>query len=135
MVDGIHRRIWAIKLGGPKQFCSFWSKLGLTRGIFMKNNTPKRSHFSLFFPNFAPCWGCPLAPFFVAPKFLCEQQPNYFVEIHFSIVLGKSASYAIVWCINVLVSCHKMIDWMPLWNTIRSISHLKNQLTVSKLRN
>ena len=60
------RRNGAVKLGCPKLF----PKLGLTRGIFMKDNTSKRPYFGPYFPYFAPYWGCPghpLGPFFVAP--------------------------------------------------------------------
>ena len=28
-------------IGGPKQFCSLWSKFGLTKGIFMKDHYQK----------------------------------------------------------------------------------------------
>ena len=34
------RHNWVINLGGTKQFCSLWSKLGLTGGIFIKDHTP-----------------------------------------------------------------------------------------------
>ena len=39
------KRNWAIKLGGPKQYCSIWSKLGLTKGIFMKDHNQKKIPF------------------------------------------------------------------------------------------
>ena len=49
-IDAIELKIW----GRPKQFGSFWSKLGLTKGTFMKDNTTKRPHFGPFPSNFAP---------------------------------------------------------------------------------
>ena len=43
-----NRRNWAIKLGGPKQFCSLWSEVGLYWGIVKKDDTPKMVHFAPF---------------------------------------------------------------------------------------
>ena len=68
----VHRRNWAINLGGPKKLCSLWFKLCLTTGIFMNYHTPKRPnfatfclHFAPYFSNFAPYWGgrVPHGPF------------------------------------------------------------------------
>ena len=64
--------------GCPKHFCSFWSKLDLTKGIFMKDNTSKRPHFGpfpsillLICPLFAPFFSLLGVPWAPPGPFLC----------------------------------------------------------------
>ena len=95
---------WAIKLGVNKKFCSFWSKLGLTKVIFIKDITPKGSILVLFHQVCSL-----LAPFFSWPlsslrQWLQYNTYNKIINFNFYIILCISSNTLMLMIMEILTN-------------------------------